>query len=322
MDISHLRYVVAIARLRSFSRAAEVLYVSQSSLSQQIAKLEKEIGYPLFQRTTKHVQLTEEGIRFLTLAKQVLAKFDALQEQVEATRSSMEHTINLGCSVIYRPDTSKAIVQFIQTHPEINFNQISAWELDLMEMLHNGRIDLALFGIDRENDDLTKMNVLPVHDEFVVATMSPNHPLAGRESVSLAELANETLIFTSERSGVRRLILHRFRQMGVRPERTMVISETETRIHYVSQNIGVAFTMSSTYHWMGRDDIRRVLIEPRMVRTYSLVSPEDSGFRHPAAIQLFQEYMLENLRGSKRQDTLCPPPPDSKKSSAHSDLLL
>ncbi|MGN1004601.1 MAG: LysR family transcriptional regulator, partial [Oscillospiraceae bacterium] len=106
MDITHLRYVVTLARLRSFSRAAETLYVSQSSLSQQIAKLEKEIGYPLFQRTTKYVHLTPEGTRFLTQAKKVLEEFGALHDQVEATRASMEHTINLGMSVVYRPDAA------------------------------------------------------------------------------------------------------------------------------------------------------------------------------------------------------------------------
>lgn len=298
MEINHLRYVVAIARLHSFSRAAEVLYVSQSGLSQQIAKLEKEIGYPLFQRTTKHVQLTAEGGRFLSLAKQVLKEFDALQDQVEATRAAMEHTINLGMSAIYRPDASEAIVQFIQTHPEIDFNLVSAWELDLVEMLHNEQIDLALFAVDRENDDLTRMNVIPLRDEYVVASVSPNHPLAGRASVSLAELVNETLIFTSDRSGVRRLVLQRFRQMGLHPGKIMIINETETRIHYVSQNIGIALAMSSTHHWIGRPDARRIPVEPRLVRTYALVMPEDSRARHPGAIEQFRRFLLENLHGS------------------------
>ena len=298
MDINHLRYVAAIARLHNFSKAAEALYVSQSSLSQQIAKLENEIGYPLFQRTTKHVQLTPEGIRFLALAKQVLKEFDALQDQVEATRASMEYTINLGMSAIYRPDASEAIVRFIQTYPEIDVNLVSAWELDLMELLHNERIDLALFAVDRENDDLTRMNITPLRDEYVMVSVSPNHPLAGRPSVSLAELAGETLIFTSTRSGVRRLVLERFRQMGLRPKRTMVISETETRIHYVSQNIGVALAMSSTHHWIGRNDAWRAPVEPKLVRTYALVMPEDRIARHPAALKLFQDFLTDNLRGT------------------------
>ena len=296
MDITPLRYVVTLARMRSFSRAAETLYVSQSSLSQQIAKLEKEIGYPLFQRTTKYVQITEEGTRFLAQAKKVLAEYDALHAQVEATRASMEHTINLGMSVVYRPNAAEAVVRFMQTHPDIDVNLTSAWELDLVEMLRNGRIDLALFGIDWENDDLSGMTVTPLHDERVVASMSPQHPLAQRESVSLAELANETLIFTSDRSGVRRLVLQRFRQMGVHLHNSMEINDTETRIHYVTQNIGIAFTMAHTHHWENAQTTLRVPVEPKMIRTYSLVTSQSGASRHPTAIKQLQDFLIENLK--------------------------
>ncbi|MGN0969103.1 MAG: LysR family transcriptional regulator, partial [Oscillospiraceae bacterium] len=272
------------------------LYVSQSSLSQQIAKLEKEIGYPLFQRTTKYVHLTPEGTRFLAQAKKVLEEFGALHDQVEATRASMEHTINLGMSVVYRPDAAEAVVRFMHTHPEIDVNLISAWELDLVEMLHSGRIDLALFGVDWENDDLSGMTAIPLHDERVVASMSPLHPLAQRESVTLAELADETLIFTSERSAVRRLVLQRFRQMGIHVTNCMEINDTETRIHYVSQNIGVAFAMDSTHHWQKQPNSLRIPIEPKMVRTYSLVTSVSGAARHPAAIKQLQDFLVQNLK--------------------------
>lgn len=299
MDITPLRYVVTLARMQSFSRAAEALYVSQSSLSQQVAKLEKEIGYPLFRRTTKYVQITEEGSRFLAQAKKVLAEFDALHTQVEATRAAMAHTINLGMSVVYRPDASEAVVRFMRTHPEIDVNLISAWELDLVEMLHSGRIDLALFGVDGENDDLSGMAVVPLRAEHVVVALSPQHPLAGQKTVSLADLANETLIFTSERSAVRRQVLQYFRQMGARPRGCMEINDTETRIHYVSQNIGVGFAMDSTHHWKAQPNSVSIPVEPGLTRTYSLVTTAAGAARHPQAIRLLQDFLLENLRAKE-----------------------
>ena len=303
LDINHLRYVVTIARLRSFSRAAEALYISQPGLSQQIAKLEKEIGFALFQRTTKHVQLTAEGTRFLTRAKRVLAEFDALEKQVDATRASMEHTINLGMSMIYRPDTSDTVARFIQAHPEIDINLVSAWELEMMDLLRSGRVDIGLFGVDWENDDLSGMTTIPIRNEYVVAAVNARHPLAQHASVSLKELADEPLIFSSDHSGVRRLVLQRFREFGLHPGKILEINETETRVHYVEQNIGVAFAMDSTYHWLGLEEVRRVLIEPRLMRTYALVIPNDGAARHPAAINLLQTFLLENLQ-KKPQDTL------------------
>lgn len=296
MDITPLRYVVTLARMRSFSRAAAALFVSQSSLSQQIAKLEKEIGYPLFQRTTKYVQITEEGTRFLAQAKKVLAEYDALHAQVEATRAAMNHTINLGMSVVYRPSAAETVVRFMQSHPDIDVNLTSAWELDLVEMLRSGRIDLALFGVDWENDDLSGMHVTPLHDEHVVVTVNSRHPLAQRESVSLSELADETLIFTSNRSGVRRLVLQRFRQMGLHLHNGMEINDTETRIHYVTQNIGIAFAMDKTHHWASQHNSVRVPVEPKMTRTYALVTSQSGAARHPAAIKLLQDFLIENLK--------------------------
>lgn len=295
MDITPLRYVVTLARMQSFSRAAEALYVSQSGLSQQIAKLEKEIGYPLFQRTTKYVQITEEGTRFLAQARKVLKEYDALLTQVDATRMAMNHTINLGMSVVYRPDAAAAMVRFIHSHPEIDVNLISAWELDLVDMLHSGRIDLALFGVDQENDDLAGMTVAPLHEEHVSVFVSPQHPLAHRASVTLPELAGETLIFTSERSAVRRQVLQRFRRLGIHLHSCMEINDTETRIHYVSQGIGVAFAMDSTHHWKKRSDSVRIPVEPKMTRTYSLVTTAAGAARHPQAIRLLQDFLLENL---------------------------
>ncbi len=296
LDINHLRYVVTLARLRSFSRAAEALFVSQSSLSQQIAKLEKEIGFPLFQRTTKHVELTSEGIRFLDQARKVLAEFDILHEQTEATRATMNHTINMGMSVVYRPDAAAALVEFMHSHPELDINLVTAWELDLVEMLHRGRIDLALFGVDQENDNLSGTISIPLREERVVAVLSDRHPLAGRPSITLADLAGEPLLFTSDRSAVRRLVLKGLRQMGLHAHNCMEINDTQTSAHYVSQNIGVAFAMDSTHHWKTLEHTRRIPIEPEMVRTYSLVTTTDGAARHPAAVKLLQDFLVDRLK--------------------------
>lgn len=296
MDISQLRYVAAIARVNSFSRAAEQLYVSQSSLSQQIMKLEKEIGYPLFLRTTKRVQLSPEGARFLTQAKCVLREFNTLEVQVEATRSSLAHTINLGVSMIYRPDTSQTVSRFMQEHPDIDLNLTSAWELEILDMLHTGRIDIGLFGVDWENDDLSGVTVIPIRDEYTVAAVSRQNPLSQREYIRLEDLVAEPLIFTSERSAVRRLVLQKFRQQGLIPSKIMMINEMETRLHCVRQNLGVALAMNSTHHWIGQEDIVLLPLEPRLVRTYSMVIPQTGASHRSAVIQLLQDFLLKNLK--------------------------
>ena len=302
MDINHLRYVAAIAQTRSFSRAAEQLYISQSSLSQ--------IGYPLFLRTTKRVQLSPEGTRFLAQAQRVLHEFEALEAQILAVRSSLEHAVNLGVSMIYRPDTSALIARFIREHQEIDFNLVSAWELEIVEMLHSGRIDMGLFGVDWENDDLSGLTVLPLRDEHVVAVVSEHDPLSQKKAVQLEDLADAPLIFTSERSAVRRLVLQKFRQQGIIPAKITEINETETRMHCVRQGLGVALGMNTTHHWIGYKGICRIPLEPALVRTYSLVLPNESIARHSAAIQLLQNFLLDNLRRTACRGTKEPDAPD------------
>ena len=301
MEIKHLRYVEAIARTRSFSQAAEQLYISQSTLSQQIAKLESELCYALFHRSTKHVRLTPEGTQFLSQAGRVLGEFDALLRLVEGTRAPAHRAVNVGISMIYRPETSGLISRFAQENPAVDLNVVTVWELEMVDMLRRGDIDIGLFGVDWNNDDLTGLTVTPLHDEWVVAAVGSEHKLAGRDSVSLEELSRETVIFTSLRSGVRRLVLQRLRQQGAEPARMLEINEAETSIDYVRQGIGVALAMNSTRYWLVQEDIRMIPVEPKLLRTYSLVAPHTSAGREPGTAEQLKTFLLDNLMFSNKK---------------------
>ena len=301
MEIKHLRYVEAIARTCSFSQAAEQLYISQSTLSQQIAKLESELCYSLFNRSTKHVRLTPEGTQFLAQAGRVLGEFDALLRLVEGTRAPARPAVNVGISMIYRPETSGLISRFAQENPLVDLNVVTVWELEMVDMLRRGDIDIGLFGVDWNNDDLSGLTVTPLHDEWVVAAVGSEHKLAERDSLSLEELSRETVIFTSLRSGVRRLVLQRLRQQGAEPARMLEINEAETSIDYVRQGIGVALAMNSTRYWLVQEDIRMIPVEPKLLRTYSLTAPHTSAGREAGAAEQLKAFLLDNLMLSNKK---------------------
>jgi len=96
MELRHLRTIVAVAHHRSFTKAAEELFLAQSAISQQLSRLEAEIGIQIFRRSSRSVELTEEGKVILAHAKRVLAEFDEMQGEMEALTGVMRGTVRIG----------------------------------------------------------------------------------------------------------------------------------------------------------------------------------------------------------------------------------
>ncbi|WP_036582431.1 LysR family transcriptional regulator, partial [Paenibacillus darwinianus] len=97
MELRQLQYVVQIAAEKNFSRAAEKLHIAQPSLSQQLSKLEKEIGVPLFRRTTNNVELTHAGVAFVTKAEAILDAVDQLRQEMDDLAHMRKGRLVVGC---------------------------------------------------------------------------------------------------------------------------------------------------------------------------------------------------------------------------------
>ena len=103
MDINHIRYVMAVAEEKNFSKAAEKLFITQPTLSLQIKKLETELGFPLFVRNTKNVELTSYGKQFVEQAKPVLDDFNQFDKWIVQTRQLRNASLTFGSSAISMP---------------------------------------------------------------------------------------------------------------------------------------------------------------------------------------------------------------------------
>jgi DNA-binding transcriptional LysR family regulator len=274
MELSHLYYVVTLADCKNFTRAAEKLFITQPTLSQQIKKLESECGFSLFQRNSKHVNLSSEGELFIEKARIILTHFEDLQSMVRGMAKQPSRVIYLGINLASSVlDIAGCAAKLMLEFPHIEFRVIEARSTELTEMVRDGKIDIAFTDLG-SSTEWSGLNVSPVSEEYVCLIANKAHHLVGKKSVALEELENETLIYSSHRSVISRLLRHLIEEQGIRPCSTMEFNSPDARASFVSKGTGVAFAPSIRAEWYRNHQLEVIPIEPRIHLTFALISAE------------------------------------------------
>lgn len=141
-----LRCFVAVAEEHSFTKAAERLHVTQPTLSMQIRELEKHLGFDLFIRTTRRIELTREGSAFLGDAQRMIGESERLKDAIKNLRLESARRLTIGAAfyTIDIPERVQLIERFMGAHPEISLDIDNRWQRELVEDVTRGRLDLAL----------------------------------------------------------------------------------------------------------------------------------------------------------------------------------
>jgi LysR family transcriptional regulator, hydrogen peroxide-inducible genes activator len=199
MELSQLRYVLAVADTGNFTRAAARSNIAQPSLSQQIIKLEKELGHKLFHRLGRKAVLTEAGIAFLERARRILFEVeDATKELGDSP--TFERRITVGAiptiATYLLPDL---IARCRKRHPNLQVNIREDFKTALIREMLQGDLDLAVAALPIEEPSL-QVNVL--WKEELVLVIAHDHSLASKKKVTGADLANETFILLGSSSSL------------------------------------------------------------------------------------------------------------------------
>jgi LysR family transcriptional regulator, hydrogen peroxide-inducible genes activator len=196
MEMHQLRYVVAVARTGNFSRAAEQCHVSQPSLSQQIQKLEEELGEHLFDRMKRESRLTPHGEAFLRRAVKILDEVDAAKREATDAKQLLRGTLTIGVLPTIAPYLLPGVlVAFAGRHPGVEVVVQEDTTARLLKLAHGYEIDFALASRPIPDE---RMEVRDLFTEELRVALPPGHPLTRKRTLSVADLEGEKLIVMKE----------------------------------------------------------------------------------------------------------------------------
>ncbi|MFD0141932.1 MULTISPECIES: LysR family transcriptional regulator [unclassified Streptomyces] len=194
MDLQQMRYVVAVAETNSFTRAAERCLVVQSALSHQIARLERELGARLFDRTSRRVRLTLAGAAFLPAARQCLDAAERAAAEVAAAVGEVRGRLAVGLiPTVGAVDVPGALRDLRRRYPQVRIGLRVGASEDLAEQVRQGTLDVAFLGLPTTARP-QGVAARELARGRLVAVVAPDHPLAGEPATDLRTLASEVFV--------------------------------------------------------------------------------------------------------------------------------
>jgi DNA-binding transcriptional LysR family regulator len=295
MELRQLRYLLAVAEERHFTRAAAREHIAQPALSQQIRRLEDELGVPLVQRTTRRVAMTDAGELLVARARRIVAEVDAAQMEMQGLRGIHTGRVTVGAIHTMGPvDVSLALAIFHERHPGVELTVREHSSEELAEMLRVDELDLAFLSVT-ERIESHGLGLQQLVSEELVAVLPRDHPLARRRRVRMAELADERFISYRQGSRLRELLVSAGREAGYEPHVTLESNESQRIRQLVARGLGVAILPRSDAERPGAEIAAVTLITPGLTRDITLAWRE--GRRHAPAAAEFIALARETFTG-------------------------
>lgn len=191
MELRQLRYFVAAAEALNFSEASKKLCITQSTLSQQIATLEQELGQRLLERNSHRMRLTEAGSLILPLARQTLRDADHCSQKIQELKGLLTGKLDIGITFSFSGIVTETVMEFMKEYPQVKMNIYYATMDSLMGDLLHHKLDFVLAYRPTKVDPRIESRRL--FSSRLSAIVSEGHPLAGRSAVSIDELGRYNL---------------------------------------------------------------------------------------------------------------------------------
>jgi LysR family hydrogen peroxide-inducible transcriptional activator len=238
MEIHQLRYFVAVADEGSFSRAAAKVRVAQPSLSQQIRKLEAEIGQPLFDRLPRSVVLTEAGRCFIDYARQILTSIEDARRCVNELEGEISGTLAVGAIPTIAPYVLPQLVRnFHEHYPEVTLEIVEDVTDGITRRIEAGELDVALASTCQQSPTLRREWL---DNEPLLALVPKEHPLAKKTLIELDDLKSERFLLLHEMHCLSRQVHHLLESRRLRPQIALAGSQLTTIANMVAASIGVS----------------------------------------------------------------------------------
>jgi LysR family hydrogen peroxide-inducible transcriptional activator len=238
MEVNQLRYVCAIADTGNFSRAAERCRIAQPSLSQQVQKLEDDLGVKLFDRLGRSIRLTEAGRAFIPRARAILEQLDAARSSAADKNADLRGNVTVGVIPTVAPYLMPAYTaSFAKKFPDAKLRIIEETTSVLVEGLRDLSIDVAILALPLRHKDL---ELFPIRTEPLFAVLKKNHPRARAKSLALKDLRGESFVMLRDGHCFRDLSLDTCTRARITPNIAFESGQFSSLLGMVAAGIGVS----------------------------------------------------------------------------------
>lgn len=238
MEIQQLRYVCAIAETSSFSRAAERCQVAQPSLSQQVNKLETDLGAKLFDRLGRSIRLTEAGRAFMPYARSILEQVDAARSSVADKDADVRGSVSVGVIPTIAPYLMpRYTAAFAKKYPDAKLRILEETTPVLIENLRDLSIDVAILALPLRHKDL---ELFPIRTEPLFAVLPKDHPRAAARSLAMKELRGEAFVMLRDGHCFRDLSLATCTHARITPNIAFESGQFSSLFGMVAAGVGIS----------------------------------------------------------------------------------
>ncbi|TDL66226.1 LysR family transcriptional regulator [Neobacillus sp. YX16] len=280
MDIKHLQYFIEVANFNSFSRAADHLFITQPTISKMIKNLETELGVALFDRSRKQLILTDAGRIILEQAKLIDKAFKNLETELDNLTGLKKGHIRIGLPPIFDAHYFLKIVgSFHEKYPGITFQLVEDGSKKIEEDVGNNLLDVGIIVLPTKNDIFDYFSFM---EEDLKLILHISHPLAEREEVNLADLANESLILFNKDFVLNDRIIYSCNSVGFNPH---IISESSQRSfieEMVVSKFGVSLLPESVCQNLNKNVKSVKIVNPSISWNLAIIWGKNQYFSYAA----------------------------------------
>lgn len=292
LDIKHLQYFLEVAKYNSFSVAADHLYITQPTISKMIKNLEEELGVALFDRSRKKLILTDAGQIILEQATLINQAFHNLETELDNLLGLKKGHIRIGLPPIFNAEYLLQLIgRFHEKYPGITFQLEEDGSKKIEEDVRNNLLDVGVVVLPTNNE---LFNHFPLMEEDLKLILHPSHPLANKDEVNLAELAEESFIMFNKDFVLHDRIIYSCQSAGFNPHIISKSSQWAFIEEMVSWNLGVSLLPESLCNQLSKN-VKAISITNPSIR-WELAIIWNKNQYHSFAAKEWLEFTKNHLK--------------------------
>jgi len=293
MIVETLKVFVHVIEQKNFTRAAELLHLSQPAVSLQIQNLESEFGTKLVHRSSKLVKPTEAGEILYERAKKILHLYEEAKQEVDLLHNTVKGALKIGASfTIGEYVLPRVLAEYATQYPHVEIEVKIANTDEITQAVRANQIDVAL--IEGEID--AEIHVEPFMSDEMVLIVPPNHPVLKQKNVSIDHLQDQIWIFRESGSGTRKYSDHFIQEFGLRVKRSFVFSSSQGVKEAVAAGLGIALVS----RWIVRKELQTGDIATLQVKDYRFFRQFSILLQQNPAMTKAMEVFLQKIRSYEK----------------------